>query len=826
MNASLASQRRGKPDFTYVAKSKRWRDNRAGVFVTKAEMARQKLLGTTGEGGYGFPFNINRHPESDIYAAMERVIGRGERGQDVTQEPALKQAGERLNTIIAAAEVDNMQGAVATQGKLAAHGLEAAQSLSYATPAQPIPTGIRAAMNLSEYYCNTNGDVWQHIEAPIDNIISDLEITCPADPGIEQKLRDLYGPEKLDLKEVLSQAMLQTGVFGVCFPLEVPSELGGEEIASVVFLPPKFMWVGYHMSYAQALTPSDGSPYALRPLDGSPNWNQALAERMFMPMTYNAFATGFNEQIAQGWGIPLSPEYLHPIRAKAFSYNRYPLPSISRAFSSLSTRQVYKEMRRATLEGFKNQLWLFLLGTKDAMPSPQEMAALQSAVGGLSGQRTGNLAWRFGLDVKVIAPQTINDALGNETAQAFALEIFRDLGTNVRLSTGNKPMIPGGGGSGDAGFDIDLSVWLRRIGFIRDNVLRWEYLFRMRQARRWDHGAEDGPAQKACRSATVKFAKSLLEVSQQIKEELTPLYTIGLLSPQTTLTRAGHNYDTELKLKGEFEPNKEKFGPPATYAQLTVGPGGETEKTSSRSAPGRTRDAVNPKKMASALSAAWDDPGLRDSYYAAVAALWASVTTGESSPELFAGLLAEANNRYLAQVTAEAYSATGGIRTPNLESTSLAGAFVNSFVPGFLADLKAAQVKGESLDTPHNRWRAMLYPAEGYRMATVNGQRLAMSERGASHWQRVLHPEASEDPRSPCPQCVADSTIIHSIDEPFTALHPNDVCGVMELHLTYFVGEGGAVQVPVPAYGNDLEKLVAEHFGKAVTGKTRRKRRA
>ncbi len=821
-----------KTKFKYLTKRKRYMRMDTKQLVSKAEMLRIQATEANDTGSkedYGFTFNLNRSPESDIYSAIERLVGKGEAGIDVTKEPLLQEAGDKFNHLLAFVDRDNMDGAQSYDHRIRdpqnpTNWIDATDKDQPAP--HPIPTGIRSAMTLSEFYTNTQGDVSQTVEAPIDLSISDLKISVPKDKGVEKKLKDLYGPEKLNMKHILYQIMLNTGVFGSAYPMEVPDDRDHPtEIVQVIPLPPKYMWVGYHVVSGALIPDSMASPYAMRPWDGTPNWTQELAKQMFMPMTYNAFASGFNEQNVTGWGLPVNPAFLHPVRAKAFDWNRYPLPPISKAFRSISTRAIYQEMRRGLLEGFKNQLWVFILGTKDAMPSPLEMQALKSAINGLSGSRTGNLVWRFGLDVQIKTPGVLQDAISNEVAQMFKTEIFSDLGMNVRLTTANKISMPGSG-AGDSGVEIDLSVWLRRLEFIRKNIMEWEYLFRMRQADRWD--AEEGGNGHRARLALenpkcVKFSRSLLEIAEEIKQVILPLYTVGLTSPQTSLDRADEDYETELDRKKENKPNQDLFMPPPSFNQMATGSGGD-QKSSTSTSSGRPPDAVNKNKMAAfdpvKLSAASNDSETKRLYFAAVIAALTDELWNNGDVDTFIASLKKINDEYLAKASDEAYAAAGGVGSLDPERRRFAANYVNSYADNFSHDLKKMVADEEPMATNAIKRRVMMYPEEGYKSAVVNATNQVMAERGASHWRRVLHPELSKE--GPCPACKADSAIAHSITDPFIVMHPNDVCGTQELGIQYFTSGGmPSIEVPTPNSGNELAQ---ELFNSRKNGKVRRKR--
>jgi hypothetical protein len=138
---------------------------------------------------------------------------------------------------------------------------------------------------------------------------------------------------------------------------------------------------------------------------------------------------------------------------------------------------------------------------------------------------------------------------------------------------------------------------------------------------------------------------------------------------------------------------------------------------------------------------------------------------------------------------------TGGITDNTDKSADIAIKFINGYADNFGKDIEA------NPDTDY-RFRALMYPREGHRLAYVLGQQQAMQERGAKAWKRVLHPELSES--GPCDLCISDSAITHPIDEPFELLHVGDVCTAQEV-IAYFaeppemvVSGTPSTELPVP----------------------------
>lgn len=732
----------------YDAASRRYRDASGRIISKRA----YRTLVTDGDNpspeSFGFTVpNVVTSPYSGVLDKLEAVVAGASNGADLWKNPTLRQAADRFNALIAAS----------------APAPANAQT-------QPIPTDVKASMNLVDYYTKTNGDVWQHIEAPIDVAVNPLEINCP-DDGVKRELEELY--DSLSMWSVLYQNWMACSMYGIALPLEVWE---GKDPVQIVHLPPRYVWIGYYVPYGIQLQDTSGV-YSIKPLDNSPQWTNALAKSMFMPMTYNSFGSDWNEQIGKGWDIPINPNFLHPVRNKAFDYQRYPIAPLSRAFRALGSRSVFDEVVRATIEGYKNQLWVFLLGDLEHVPSSHEMLALKETVTGMAGERTGALVWRGGLTVEQHTPKPLEQMLSMDARQAFTMEIFRHLGASGRLVTGNSMSNQ----RSDGGNEIDLSIWLKRLDFPRTVNLQWEKDFRRRIGER-----RSETWRKANDKTTVQFSKSLLEVSDIIEKELRPLYAMGLLSRTTTLEKSGYNYDAERNNKQNEQKDLELFTVVPTYSQTTVNKG-TPEKKADIGPQGRP-----PKSMsANEILAAWENDEERIGLMAQTESLVNAELGSENSDgkKFIAALLALLLS--LDSVTERVYRESGGMSALSDDTKTFARRFVSSFAVGFEQAIAEHQGtdKAEAFMS-----RALLYPQEGYKMAAMNGQAAAMAERGARYWKRV-----TQQDKNVCEICAADALVSHSIEEPFQVMHPNERCAQQFLHVQYMTAGGlPSIEIPVP----------------------------
>lgn len=634
----------------------------------------------------------------------------------------------------------------------------------------PMPGAVLGMMRLAEFYCQTEGDVFQTIEAPLDIALKPLEIQSP-DKGFQDALEELYSERHIDMLQNLYYIWLCSSIYGQAFPLEIIED--PVEDTRIVLIPPKNVEVGRSFSLHGRMSVKSPS---------GNGWTDQLLETAFPPMVYNRYVEDWNEAAAQGHDIPIPQEDCFPVREKSLPFQRYAIPPIYRASRALSTRRIFEEMRRATVEGVKNQLWYFRYGDPkgENMPLPEEIGFLGDAVEGLYGERTGVLVWEGRLAVEVIGPQAPDKLMANETYVGLTAEVFRKLGVSLKIVSGEHGPLGGASRSGD--MDLDVSILLERVKFKVAQMYRWERRFRARLAEQM--GKE---AVKANEETIVSFGRIGIEVERLIKERLMPAYSAGVMSAQTFLQDAGYDYEVELQRKKDEESDRHLFMPPATFSQVTVGPGGDPQKEVSQTQPkGRPPEGskpTTPKVEGHFVEAAANFASYVREAYDAFDAI------EETGVEVFIANLKEINARRMIEFAVDGYLAGGGSFQIDEDWVNEAIAFVNSYADGFGRRLSAVEDPG-SLS-----WNVYLYPQEGRHLAYMYGMQQAMREKGARAWKRVIHPELSKT--GPCDECLADSRIIHPITEGFFEFNPNGVCSAQGV--AYYTSPTDVmVEIPVP----------------------------
>lgn len=650
----------------------------------------------------------------------------------------------------------------------------------------PIPGNVLATYRLAEYYYGSEGDIATALETPVQVSMRDPVVYCP-DPEVKKDMEEMYDVNHLNLRQLMMDIWLSVAVYGIAHPFEV---WDGDNIEAIVLLPPPYVSVGSYLS----------GDY-LFPINDAAKWTKKSAEALLPTHLYNAIAKP-TENVPSG-KLLLPEGLIYSVRALDQRWTLYPKPILKGAFRALSTRMVYEEMRRALYEQYRHQLWLFKLGDMEHKPTPEMMKHLTSLVDGAAGDRTGSMVFWGGLSVEVIAPQ-VDDILKSSEWWALSIDIFRRLGINMRVATGNT--IPD---DRSTDFELDVNLMLEKFELMRSQLLAYERGFRLRWA------AKRGPRYvEAAKATRVVFSLNMMELKEAIKNRLLPLFTSGVLSPQTLLSRAGQSYEVERENKLAIKDKGEEqlWHAPPTFSQTTVNP--DTAPKSS-SVTDKGRPPVGAKASVEILGA--DSAAVEDKKKKYLALILAALFAHATDPSKFISELKRINTNELAGFSDIGYRQAkgGGLSVPQPWGDS-ASAFVNSFADKFGSDMQAGV---GSIDY---QTRALMYGQEGYRTALLHGIQAAMSERGASHWRRVLRPELSKT--GPCPLCIQDAQTLHTIDEAFMALHNNDVCSMAPLNVR-FSGSGEEVEYGVPGFTqNELTNLLKESTGGAVEDNVRRKR--
>lgn len=650
----------------------------------------------------------------------------------------------------------------------------------------PIPASVLSAYRLSNYYWRTEGDVASAIESPITLSMRDLDVKCP-DTAVKREIEALADVDGLDLVEKGMAMWLSMAVFGIAHPCEVWQ---GIDLRDVVLLPPMYTAVG---SYRDQ--------YELLPFDRGERYWQEEALKTQLPVALYDGLYKQPEENAPGGRLLIGAEDMRSIRGLDQAWEPYPKTWLTGAFRALSTRIVYEEMRRAVYEGFRHQLWLFLLGDADHKPTPQMMAKLMADIDGMSGKRTGSLAWWGALKVQVVTPEE-PEVMKSAEWWMLSLDIFRRLGVNMRVATGSTTPEDKG-----QDFEVDVDLMLEKYDYWRSGILRWMRGFLLRYGKRTK---KPETWMKAVRDTDIVFSVTAMALKKIIADRLKPMYTMGVMSVRTTLERADENFEVELKNKKEEMKTRDLWIPSPTYTQTTVGPQG---KTSASTEPQGRPPGVNGKGQP--VQAGYeDDVQARRRKY--ITLLVSAFEAMESDPDRFIARLKELNQSELVEFARMGYRLSRGMLEDVPEPyKSYTYNFVNSFADAFGADMKAG---GGRMDY---RRRTMLYGDEGYRSAFLNGVQAAMAERGATHWRRMLHPELSVS--GPCYLCRTDSEVLHKIGEPFQSLHPHEVCSMSPLRVR-FTGPGGLaeeVEMGVPgvtrnAFDDVLDESGIDHDSTVV----------
>jgi hypothetical protein len=638
----------------------------------------------------------------------------------------------------------------------------------------PMPSDILAMMQLAEYYMKTEGDVFQTIEAPLQIGLRELRVSSK-DPGVEDLFRELYDEANLDMLEVLYDIWLCTMIYGQAFPLELYNEATP---ASVVLLNPKHMQVGRALQMG----------YWSLDLSADENWVEELKKSADPDLVFRSLGQDYDESVQQGY-VPIKRDYCDPVRYTTVRFKRYAIPPLARAYRSISTRQVLEEYIRATIEGYRSQLWTFILGNENRVPSPDELELLTSTLAGSVGDRTGYLVWRGPLEVKAAAPQPLDALLGNERWQALTAHIFRQLGISTRVISGEAPM-----GSSRSGEELDIKTLLARLEFMRGRCMRWLHGWN----RRYVEKQKNSPSKDKLleNMPKVQFGEDFLEMEQLVKGVVQPLLQFGILSRTTALEKVGIDYDTELERKKQEAPDEDLFRPPPSYAQVRP----TTSDTIEYTPEGRPPEGTPARKPIKVEAARIDYPADVQEYEGKALAAYdeilaAPVTEREDAVLGFRETMQQLNSEYTKQYYTEGYNIAHGWEKPDETRVAEAVRWNDDYLAQFIDQLLASVDDDDQL----KKWRdrAKLYGSGAYRKGFMMGIFQAMEEQGAKGWRRILHPERSES--GPCDDCIADSRLIHPITEEFSD-HVWGVCTAQSIYFYRHIDTSAEVPMgfPVP----------------------------
>jgi len=420
----------------------------------------------------------------------------------------------------------------------------------------PMPSYILAAMKLSEWYIERQGDISQIFEIPIQIGLQDIVVESE-DAGLQTALQDFYSPERgINLRDVLGQAWYITQIYGQCFPVEIFDK---EHDPGVVFLNSKNVYVGQPVTISQF-------DYALNPPEEQA-WTEELITDTVPKIMYVALSRDMNEWTKMG-RVPLNPRFCYSIRAWGRPWQRYVMPPMLKAFRHIGTRDVLEEYQRSLLESYKNQLWLWLIGDKDHPPTPKMLSAIRSLMN--TNERTSFLVLgNFPTEVKLVHAEPLDATLAQEMWQNLTWAIYRDLGMNPRLNAGEQI-----GHAVGRDFDFDISLYVERVAYQQKQLYGLERNIRRNWAE-WD-GTDAEKAMKA----KVKFKDIGIQTAQAIRDKIVPMLQTGMWSYETAIEQSGQSFAVELARKKNQQKDAMLFSPQPTYSQETVNPDSPEKKVS------------------------------------------------------------------------------------------------------------------------------------------------------------------------------------------------------------------------------------------------------
>ena len=625
-----------------------------------------------------------------------------------------------------------------------------------------MPSNIRAMMRLAEAFDILEGDFHEIVNVPIDIGLTDITIDC-TDAKVQQEYEDVF--DALNMQEMVEYNWLYCASMGQAFPMELWDENVPQ---GIVHLDPKTVNVGNPMGFGSRTVAIEDKNLKER-LDS--DFKRELEKQVTPMYVFDSFGHDWNDFRIYGNNIPLNPDNMTHLHVRKYPHNRYAIPPVARAYRTLVTRQRLEEMILATIEGVKNQLWLF---TKEKFQRG-EAAALNEVLANSRGDHLGYLVWPD-LDVKQFVPASIDALLGNEKWMSLTRHVFRQLGVSMYPVSGEMP--EGTRGSPE----IDVRVLMMRVEADRRRQRKWLRDFAKKYAGRNGIDLSKTPV-------IINFRLNTFDQEDLIKNTLAPLATFGKISSHTFLKEVGYSYEQELAYKQAELPDRILFMPDPSFSQVSTDKGGQTKITDSSGQMGRTPDAQNPDQLMKA--------SIQD-YEVAIKRSYQDVKDAEDKDKRRAAILAfiatllMSNRMQMRVAYRSGYAEAGGVGDIDTSRVEAVILWNNEYASGFERDLLEAVGTDKDFAALENR--AMMYPREGWRRAYMGGVFQARKEQGATGWRRILRPDLSVS--GPCEDCESDAQRVHSIDEEFYD-HPRGVCDIE--WLTFFRGPASTMPVRVPS---------------------------
>jgi hypothetical protein len=694
------------------------------------------------------PISGSSTPDADAMEKLELFI-------------AAANTGLRLDT---SADLDAhtvMGSIMSASAARADHYIEAA-SMGYGPFIDP---AIRAMMELSEFY-SLEGDIWAALTVPLEVGFQDFDFPT-GDKGAIREARG-YLEDDLQMHDRLAEIFLNKQVYGNSIVIEGGT---GNEVTDLVIPNPKSIGIGQAGPLAQV-------SFAYEPT------TPAEAEALFKDQPsffYQSTPALINEKQAPINSFPLDPSRVKHFHTLKHAHNLYGIPPLARASRAIDTRRYLEEMTRATIEGLRNQLWVFTVDN----PMAGEIPALSARLAATRSARTGFLAWRGGLKVEQYVPGSIDSLLAMDAHWEFTLRVYRQLGITIRFVAGENPNRTG---SSDA--ETDVKVGLNKMIYGRAPFERYMQALIDRRL------GTSKTLERTGKRPTVRLKDIELVTAERVKSFLAPLMDRGLPSLRTSMTLAGLNYDDEIAQHEQDKEARKMIVPYTAFAQ--AGPSGTVEHTDPGRPGGKAESSARTPKGEAPQSV---KASLADDYYAGLLALWQDFTlkvgvapTPEEKSDLaqafILGMLAlgETMRRdaYL-----EGWFASGSHGLPSSERIDAVIAWDAANLERFEVEILARLTGGIALASLERR--ALWYAQQGYRVAYSTGKIDGMAEMGWTGWRRLLRPGASAS--GPCAWCTADSHMIHPVEEMFSD-HPSGVCGMVMLQFYHATAPGPVVNIP------------------------------
>jgi hypothetical protein len=287
------------------------------------------------------------------------------------------------------------------------------------------------------------------------------------------------------------------------------------------------------------------------------NKNYTIAKEGFIDTLLKSYE-GYPPEIIQGikdgnlW-IQLNPENTYALQGVKSRWEKYCVPFISSCLRSFSKKNLIGEFENSQLSvGMKSFLHV-KVGSEKFMPSPSP--DIMKEIGGIFKNAIN------GFPLAITSYVVDANWITVDTKNMFDKAKYDEVNTSILSSCGLSAIIVTGDSSSSnfASATVNVSVAEKKISANQKNVAEFLKKIMKKRAIEWRIADSKVPS--------FVFDKVSIQDDKAMREEISALFTLGLVSYKTAIESMGQDYDQEKerKTKEKADGDKEIFEVPPSF---------------------------------------------------------------------------------------------------------------------------------------------------------------------------------------------------------------------------------------------------------------------